>query len=355
MKMLVCSALALPLTAVVGWASDDDWANLDHMAEELAASLDNGAGPTLGGFIITSFWSSSDVMVAGPGSNDLGGFALEHARAHVSGNQGDWAYYLDYNFADSSLKDATIRVPVSGSMYVQAGNYRPPVLRSSHVYRPNVFFADRSAAGSAFASRDLGAQVGGNFDIVEWAFSVQNGDDAAGSDFSISARVEANVLGDGVGPVEGSQGGTDSPSATVGLAAWQDDGIKTADTTAGDAIAADFHVATNVYSAGIEILDIGGENGDGFIDDGSPLTLILEGDSTPISLQGTYMIVPDQVEGGVRYTKSDNFFDDKSIEFGVRKYWDGHRATVGLFYTILDSDISAREVDLLGVDIVLAF
>ena len=386
MNKLLCSALALPLTAVAGWASDDDWANLDLMAEELAANLENGTtGPNLGGYLITNYWNSSDrELRQSPSGNDLSGFALPYAVANISGNQGDWAYFVEYNFAgvtsDTSnllgtaalgdiggeaLRDAHVRIPITGAVYAQVGRQRAPVLHNSHVYRPNLFFSDRTLASKIFARRDEGIVVGGNMDVFDWRVAVLNGADEAGSDYSLSARVEARVLGDGIGLLEGSHNGTDAPSGTVGLAIWKDDGIKKGDPAADEVIAADFHVATNVYSAGIEILDIGGDKGDILVGSGGtggntfPLLIPLEGDTNPITVQATYAIIPDEVEAGARYAKVDNTRDNKVLEVGVRKYFDGHRANVGAFYRRYDGDSlfgdDSNDFNLFGVELRVAF
>jgi hypothetical protein len=360
MKKLVCSAIALSLASVSGFAteSEDVWGDLDSSFEQLTASPLDTKGPNISGYIMTDYTFGdgvySQVIDDGDGGTELadtGGFNLPNARLAVKGERGDYSYKLQYNFAGSgSIKDIYVRFPIGGSVQGQLGNFKSDVLRSGLLSSANLFFQNRTANGSAWASRDLGFRAFGQFDRINWSVAIQNGGDGVADEYLTSARATLDFLDGGVGKVEGSHGEDSSPSGTVGVAFFEDGSVDD-----GDGFAADVHIATNVYSFGAEMVSLG-DAGTGVGSYGSK-SAFLESDSSPVSLQGTYMLSPDAWEVGIRLQDHDNEIDSSTMEVALNRYLDGHKLKWTIFIESYDSDADgdAGEGERGGVGLTLQF
>ncbi len=374
MKRFVYVASALSLLAAAGSANGDDWADLDRAVADLTASLqDNSGGPVVGGYIIANYVSSSDITA---GSGELGGFNLPNARIGVTGMQGGYEYKAQYNLPDNTIKDIWIRFPLADSVSGMIGNYKPTVLLSGLISTSKLFFFDRSVAGEFSGTRDLGFQLYGGFeaDVVNWFVSVQNGADTVADDYYFSGRAQFNVIGEAFKDpkfkgVEGAQNGTEDPSGTIAVSAFDDGAVQD-----GDGFAGEFHLKTNVYSLGGEVLDLGegvsgatdpeGDRLKGFVDDyynfGDFAGITLQDNSNPFSVQATYMVSATEGnatgwEVGARYQDFDNVANDSLIEVGVRRYLVGHKLKWGVFFVTTDSDDPLNEFDLVAVDLVVGY
>jgi hypothetical protein len=339
MKKLVYSALALSVTSAGALASDTDWSTLDQEIEALTAStaLDT-TGPNIGGRIRTLYLNSSDL--------DVGDFDVEDARLSATGSRGDYSYKLQVDFADDGLLDAYIDFPLGGQVKGRFGQFKAGLSRSALISSGDMFFAGRNVIGETWSGRAEGFQISGEFDQLGWWLTIQDGADAAGDDYLIAGRVAFDLMGDGASSVEGAYGGTEAPSATAALGFWDDGGADDVDGTV-----LEFHGGTNVYSFGVDLMSIG--------DGGAPTTngdpTVLEGDSSPMSVMGTYMLQPDTWELGVRYEDADNASSDSMMSIGVVNYLDGHNLKWTIQYNSVSSDDDAREVDGFAVQLQLGF
>jgi hypothetical protein len=355
MKKLVISAVALSLAGTTAAANGDDWATLDQEVDALASSLnlEGENGPSIGGYIIVDYSSSGDITV---GDGDLGGFSVPNARIHATGKQGVFSYKVQADFQSSTLlKDGYVKFNLGGegssAVNGQLGQFKAPVARNGLLSASNLFFRNRTASGEVWASRQAGAMFSGAFDIIDWALAIQNGTDGAADDYLISARLSANVFGEGLGSVEGAAGADDSPSGAIGLAFYDDGAVDD-----GSGFLADFNVAASTYSFGVEFHSIG-EGAAGVSNFGKSSTFGpngLESDTSPISIQGTYMFSPDTAEVGIRFQDLDNTAGGEVIEFGVNRYWAGHKAKAGIFYEDYTDDADG-DVTVLGIRTVAGF
>src|SRR5690349_7566515 len=62
----------------------------------------------------------------------------------------------------------------------------------------------------------------GTFETLEWSIAAQNGLDGKQDDYNYAARIAANLMGNGVGKVEGAYGAGQETNLMVGVA-WSDD------------------------------------------------------------------------------------------------------------------------------------
>lgn len=347
MKKLVFSALALSATSATGLASESDWSSLDQQIEALTTSLavQGNGGPSISGRIRTYYVNSGDV-VGGLDSdgeeNDLGAFAVADARMALTGSTGDYDYKLQVDFADEpELLDGYVTFPIGGQVKGRMGQFKANLSRSALVSSGKLVFIDRNVVGNLFSMRDAGFLLSGEFDALDWGITIQNGGDGGGDEYFIVGKVSFDVLGDGKDLVEGSYGGTDEPAGTVGVA-FYDDGA----TEDGDGTLFEAAFGTNVYSFGLDFVDIG----DGlYTGNGSPFVALgagaLQADSTPFSIFGTYMLQPDAWEVALRYQDLDNDNDEDKIDISISNYIDGHNLKWQLQYATTSSDDEDNEVD----------
>lgn len=357
MKKLVCSAIALSMTSAAGFASGSDWSTLDQEVQALTASLSNsqdGGGMQLSGMIRSFYVTSSDIpVIVGA---DLGGFIVENARVGVSGERGDYAYELLFDFADNDqlgvgVLDAFVTFPIGGTVNGRFGQFKSGISRSGLVDVGHMMFVDRGIVGTLFAGRTAGGGVFGSFDQLDWRVDVQNGSDGVADDLLIAARATFDVLGTGKDLTEGAYGGTEDLSAVVGVS-YYDDGAF--DDASGFVI--DFIGGTNVYSFGIDLADIGDDLPVSTIDPDAGLSLfLLSPDSTPFSVFGTYMFQPEKWEVGLRYEDADDLSNSSKIDIIVSNYIDGHNAKWGFQFSTYDSDDPALEVDVIYLQLQLIF
>ncbi len=345
MKKLVYSAIALAVTSTGALATDTDWSTLDQEIEALTTSsaLDT-TGPNVSGRIRTSYLNSSDL--------NLGGFEVNDVRFIVAGKRGDYGYKLQADFADSPvLLDAYIDFPLGGQVNGRFGQFKPGVSRSGLISSGKLFFIDRNVVGQLWNARTPGFMVSGAFDQIAWSITATNGSDGLADEYLLAGHVTFDLMGEGASDSEGAYGGTDDPSATAGIAFWDDGGV---DNNSGTVL--EFHGGTNVYSFGADIMDLD----TGLVATNGSLTGMLgsaslAADSTPWSIQGTYMLQPDTWEIGLRYQDFDNSADENKLDLGVINYLDGHNLKWTFQYSSTTSDVAANEIDWLGLSLQIIF
>lgn len=335
MNKLVNSALALTLAGVPAMAADSGWSGLDQQIDSLSASLSSaqaGGGPKIGGFLITSYRNASDVPVeteGTPSTVDISGFFVQSARIEVTGDLGeDYSYKMSFDLVDGViLKDAWVKWKIVEQISGKAGRFKMPTLRSSLVSENRLFFLQRSVIGEAYSLRDEGAQVSGNWDMVNWWLTVQNGVDDVADELFLGGRVELNLMGKGVGSQEGAMGSSEENNLSLGLAYLDDGAIDN-----GTAIGFDACFTAGPFSASAEIVDQ---------DTGI-------GDNTPWDVMGSFVFHP-QYEGAVRYEDLDDVDNTTVITLGVNRYVKGHDIKWGIEYATVMSDIDALEIDTIAL------
>jgi hypothetical protein len=349
MNKFVLGALALTASSTPCLAGTD-WSDLDRDLDLLASSLTPAQnGPTISGWIMSSYMSSSDVMFGG---NDLGGFNLDDARLMLNGGianvsvllEVDGSTDLDFSqgvFGSTSgagalaVLDAWAAWNITEELRLQMGNFRVPFLASSLRNANMLLFMDRSLLGNAWAGRDLGLQIGGDWGMWGFAAAVQNGADAQGDDISLAGRIHVTPMGT---PAmhEGGLGATGDPTLTIGAGYYNDDG--TIDDRVAFAVDAAFSVG--IFSVMAEFVDY--DQGIGLVVPADVIT-----DASPWNIAFGVVAIPDQLEIGVRYEDLDDDEDTTVITLGANWYLQGHAAKWQLNYSTAESDDAAREVDVI--------
>lgn len=371
MNKFVLGALALTAASTPSLAGEKDWLALDRDIESLATSLTQnaGGGPTISGFLRSSYAMSSDIPVA-PDGNDLGGFSIDDARLIVTGSIGNYGVVMEvdgstdpdlaiggpFQFgapgspgslggSSSSLGgaygatggvgslgvlDAYATFAITDQIKGQIGNFRPPFLASSLRNEDGMLFQDRSFLGQGWAFRDQGIQVSGSFDMLNFALAVQNGSDGAGDELVIAGRVSFTVMGNAPGKNEGALGQGDETSFTIGVGYYNDGQLSD-----GTAIAVDGQFGMGALSAAFELVDLEQD--------------FLGAEATPYNFQVGYMVVPEEWEVAIRYEDFDTTSDTTAITAGVNWYHNGHAAKWHLNYITVMDDVSSNEADIIQV------
>ncbi len=342
------SALAVCTAGSLGHASEtEDWLGLDKELESFSsavASSQNSSGVGFDGFFRSSYtWGDE---------SDVSAIGLDNVRLNWEGRVEDFDIVLQYEASTDPQFGFTAPLGTSGAgigvggldglldayaswnfqeeFKLTFGQFRPAVLHSSWLDEDELFFYDRTLTGFAFALRDQGLMLSGNFEQIGWWVGAQNGIDGAADDYSYFARVEFDAMGDGSGNVEGAMGSTDELELTVGGAIYVDDALDD-----GTVWALDAHATISAFSMGAEIV--------GWDDD-----FTTAGDSqTTWNVQGTFMFVPDEWEAGVRFQDMDEIFGDDVTIFtvAIAHYLNGHNAKLQAAFNTIDADGTASALD----------
>jgi hypothetical protein len=362
MKKLVYSALALTLVSVPGFAKDNEWSSLDQEINNLSSSLSaqNTAGPKISGYIRTSFRyaTDEDALFDGPPNDEKeSGFKLDQVRIAISGDVGqDYSYKVSFDLGGdpgtsgnlAKLKDAYVTWKMADNVKGTMGQFKKPFLRSALISRMNLLFQERTAIAGLFDFREPGIMFSGNFDTIEWWIAGQNGIDGKNDDYNYTARLVANLMGAGVGKVEGAYGAGDATNLTVGIA-FQDD----QEMDDGQAIAVEAALTAGPFSVAAEVVDFDKGTSDSWLGKGgsdlhygSSNSWVSNdpADTTPWDATVTYMFT-DMYEAAVRYEDSDNSDDMTAWTIGINPYVKGHhiKCTIQLLHT--DSDDRTQELD----------
>jgi hypothetical protein len=358
MNKLVYSALAMTLCSVPGFASDN-WSALDQELNSLSNSLtaQNTSGPKVGGWVISSFRFSDDEGLLGLGAGEeLQGFQLDSVRLEVTGDAGsDYSYKVSFDLKTGTalIRDAYAKWKVAEHVNGKMGRYKAAFFQSGMISNNRLLFLERTGLGDVFDTRDLGIEFSGDFDTISWWVGAQNGQDGQADEWKYTARVRANLMGNGTGNVEGAFGSGDDTNLSAGIA-WQDDTFVDDGTVIGFEVqltagpfslageVADFDEGTaGVYGINNPVLNQWGIAGTDVAD------------TTPWDVQGSYMIT-DMYEVGARYQDMDDDEDTTAWTVGINRYVQNHDIKWQLEWEHVDTDNASDDFDVLGLGLVVS-
>ncbi|MDP6838735.1 MAG: porin [Planctomycetota bacterium] len=321
MNKLVFGALALTLTSTAGFASDNEWLSLDQEIDALASSLTVQGGAGIGGWIGANYSTNSDTNMAEFGTV---------GRFNVTGSVGDYGYKVSIDHATGDgdgdglmVRDAYVSFPCGDAITTTFGQFKQPYNRSGLISGNRLLFIGRTDV--ARAGRSEGIMVSGSFDALDWAVSMQDNDGVTDDETVMTVRATFDLMGDGVGNVEGAYGAGDGMNATIGVAMSDDSAADTSDTNI------EFNMTGGAWSIGAEMDD----------DDAS-------GD-TATAITGSYMLTPDTWELAVRMENDGADGSDDDIRFGVNKYVSGHDCKWQFDYD------SGDDTDTISVGVLVSF
>jgi hypothetical protein len=359
MNKFVTSALALAAAGSLSYADpgDNEWLELDSEINSLASALQPSSQDGMGwAFLLRASYnfSSSDIATfdanAGDFGNDVSGFGFQDLDLAFWGSVAEYGWRLSFDLDDNlntydslisggpesnvlQLEDAYGYWDCGGYVTATFGNFKPYSFRSASIDPENQLFINRTAIGSSMDFWDTGIQTHGTYEAFAYWFSVTNGLNSQTSDHYYSARVEW-AFNAGAGAAEGAMGGNDEMNFTAGATYVKND---TAGTSQNEDDIIGLDVAGNFSSFGFfgEVAWFGDDSfratsGDYGVGDvgNNGFPLLLEGDSTPFSVGGSFLVNPEW-EVAARYENLDNndFGDDNDIiAIAVVWYRSGNNA-----------------------------
>jgi hypothetical protein len=333
MNRFVKTALAIAVAGPAAHAGtgDSEWAALDSEISGLASSLQPSQGDGMGwsAMLRAVYAHSSDDIATGPpggtGGADVSGFNFKDVDLAFWGNSGSFMWRVSADIDDNEsgiangnndlkLEDAYVRWNCGGYFDTQMGQFKPNILSSGNVDPENLLFINRTVLGSSADFWENGIGASGTFEQFGWSVALLNGLDGHERDHAYVVRLMW-LLGQGAGMYEGAMGSSDVLNATLGLSWIHDDSFSTgvaggADDT--EAYILDFNGSISNFGFGAEIADLGDTFAGATDEDYSNLAvpLILNPESTPWALTGSYLINPEW-EVAVRYEDLDN--DDTAV------------------------------------------
>lgn len=342
MNKLVYSAIALTAVSASAFATDNGWVSLDQEINNLNASLSaqNATGPKVGGYINARWENSSDIQIDDPegsGLHDLSGFRLSNVRVEISGDAGsDYSYKVSFDLASGAaeLRDAYAKFKIGDSVTGMFGNFKANFLRSSTVADNKTVLLDRTILGGGheWNDRDVGLQIGFSYDTINVTVSGQNGTDLNGKEYELCAKATINLMGGGVGKVEGAYGAGDATALTLGVSYLDDSNFDNA-----TAIGIEAELTSGPFSIAAETVSLDTDN---FVEldvdrDGTPD--IAANDGQPWDVTGSYLF-SDMWEGVVRYEDLDDVANSNLMTFGVNYFVSGHDIKWTAQYQTLSTD-----------------
>jgi len=339
MKTPAFGVLALTVASAAARAEDPGWSGLDLEIESLSASLQAPAatGPKVSGYIMTSLdyeaepatWDdANDNGIADPGEvtegEDVLGWKFRFVRFAVSGNLGhDYSYLASFELSsgEAAIRDAFVSWKLADGITARWGRYKVPFVRSALVGDTKKLFLDRTNIANQLNFRDLGVMASGQFDKLGFVVNAQNGSDGPIEDMFYNARATFDVLGDGLGLLEGAYGAGDALELVVGAAIGDDSGIDD-----GVRWIAEAALTSGPLSFAAEYADFGAD----------------VGDNSPWDATASYLI-SDEYELAARYEDYDTDADETSYSLGVNRYVAGHDLKWTLQYVRYDTDTESPE------------
>jgi hypothetical protein len=401
MNKYVTGALALAVAGSAAYADpgNSDWLELDSGINTLATSTNaTGDYANIKVLLRTGFIYGDDGLVNGRVLDDntgdflddgasLSGFRLMDAEINGGTQIGDVAVRLGFDLAgrNMDLQDA-YAMWACGGFDVIAGNYKPHITRTGFTDPENLFFMERSVIGASNDFYDTGIGFRSTMDQFSFGVDVMNSgsightvDMLVGSNSGFFSSGIGNSIESGHEYIlraiwnfgrepgnyetdpEDAYGASDDLVGSVGFFYTMDDIINHgADTEVmgldGQGTMGQFGFGFEVEDRADDAIAVTGSNWNEVayhIDaGGTPIVvpgLVLQGDSNPFMLYGTYQ-VNEQFGVGLRYEDLDNGdVDDNSvITLGGNMYDVGHNGKLSANLVQISSDFDDTTVFQVG-------
>ncbi|MDF1801112.1 MAG: hypothetical protein P1V81_18235 [Planctomycetota bacterium] len=340
-KNLLGLAIATALSSTAVANTDNSWLALDQEISNLSTNVVNDSGVAVSGFFTTYYESNSDT--------DTGGWELGYVRLNFKAQVEDFKVKVSTDLASgtASLKDAYVRWSVADDVDVTVGQFKRPFLYGYNVGGGSQLFLMRSA-NAQNEVRDRGFMVNGGLgDIGTWAIAAQNGADGVTDEHHFTARVVADVMGEGAfGKHEGGVDffGAEGTHASVAVAFGQEnDAVEDYQKLGIEAA-----IAVANFWAMVDMVD--------WSVDGTGLTGGGPADGeAPMGITLAYMFQED-VEVALRMDDLDNTVDTSIMTIGANYYQHlPHTVKWSLNFESVSSDTAALETDTIRLGMTLSF
>jgi hypothetical protein len=353
MNKFVHSAIALTAVSASAFATDNGWVSLDQEINNLNASLSaqNATGPKVGGFLRTR-WSTTGDVVEPVSGNDVQGFSLDNVRVEISGDAGsDYSYKVSFDLASGAalLRDAYGKFKIGDQVVGKIGNFKANFLRSSTVSDNKLVLLDRTwlGSGAEWNDRDLGLEFGFTYDTISLTISGQNGTDSIGDEMELCAKLGINLMGGGVGKVEGAYGAGDSTALSLGVGYLSDGNLANSAV-----IGIEVGLTSGPFSLAGEMATLDTDDTIDITPDGG-ITTLTTSDSSPWAATGSYLF-SDMWEGAIRYEEFDDVDNSNQMSFGVNYFVSGHDIKWTAEYKSFTTDNVVGDISVIMVGIAIS-
>ena len=351
---LTALPLLVPVTLSLNGETDAEWLELDREIASLAAPV---YSPETGGFqiaadAILSYQLSDDDFYTGGGESESG-VTLRRVRLTGKGSVGDLSYKISGDLAGGqlTLKDAYASWQCSEMLGVTFGQYKNPLLWSGRVSSFADPFHDIAVTAKENSGRSPGFMLEGDFGVLAWLLSVQNGVDGMTKENLIVGRVEWDILGEGAfGKWHGAYGYGDETQLSI-AGGFMDDGA----IDNGSAVSGEFGLVMGAFSVRGDMVSYDEEYD---MSTGLDLDSTLgtaKTDTTPSSLTLGYLFGGAEWELLARMEAYDDTFDTDRTSFGIVRYTSfGPKLRWALLYQEFSSDLEALEGTRVELSLALA-
>lgn len=348
--------VALAVGTLGSWATarnGEEWSSLDRELARLATttSTAQGGGLEVHGYVRSYFaYDQGAPTFAGLPNDDLSGVVLDRARLDLTGMSGDYHFRTRVEAADGTVRLLDAYGSMQCNEYVRTtmGRFQTPLYWNGLVDPRDQLFILRTSSDEFWiggrpgqTTNNIGVMLDGSLDRFHWAVAVQNGVDSIADEHAFTLRGRFDVLGAGIGLVEGAYSAPQDAALSVG-AGWHDDGgaVDAGGNSAdGDVIAVDAQFAYRRFAANAEVLDYS---------DGS-VNVYDFPDSTPWAVTASFMAIEQQCEVAARYQDVDTPTNLRDVTLGVNWYAAGHAAKWQLNVVRTFSDADNEETTLIAL------
>lgn len=318
-----------------------------QLDQEIASLSTNAAaegGVAISGNIANFLTIDSDT--------DTAGWGFESVRLNFKAKYEQFGIKIstDLKTGSATIRDAFVTWSATEDVTLTWGQFKHPFSYHFGLSSGNLLFA-KNTINSKNEARDNGVMLNGSFgeDMFDWAIAAQNGTDGATEDLRYTARIAADVIGEGAfRKYEGALTTREELDLSLGLAYAHDKDS-----------AMSFHKVGFEGAATINGLYLAFDVVDYQADDpGTVLDATFGHDldeSTPFSLTASYML-SDDVELAARFEDFDDGVNTDRTTVGLNYYQMlPHTAKWILNYEDTSSDSPANEADLIRVGLVINF
>ena len=219
-----------------------------------------------------------------------------------------------------TILDAYARAAVGDQVGFTMGRFRTPFLRSGLIEACDLLFITRTRNGVYWSRRSDGAMLSGDHGRLHWAGTVQNGVDGMRERMKTSLYAKVNVIGEPELPWEGAYHAGDTTRFTLGGGLTNDSAVAASGN--GTAYSVEGYLTHGRLSLQAEWTHYESAY---TIED----PVEQRGGTSPWSITGSFMLVPDKYELALRFDEFDDRREPTSrhrqtTTLGVNRYIAGH-------------------------------
>jgi hypothetical protein len=356
MLSMLFAPLALGFVTTTNGEGDREWSSLDHELSTLSAALQAPeSGVTWDGYLRVFVAQESDSPAfAGGANDDVLGVGLDRARLGLSGAIGKYSMRVQMEAAggDARLLDAYGAWNCNEYFRTTLGRFQTPLYWNALVEPRNQLFVLRTTPDEfwiggqpAQLADDIGVMLDGAFERLHWWLAVQNGVDGIGNELATTVRLRYDVLGKGVGMIEGAYGAPEEAAFSVDVG-WRDDGGAVdggGNSADGDCLAIGAQYANGRWAANAEFLDFASGS----------VNVFDTPDSQPWAATLSYMLEPNKWELAARYEDADTASNLSAITLGANYYVVGHdvKWQLNVVSTMSDNNVEEATALALGLTV----